>query len=161
MLITILDEQQNAIRVKEVPENYRIDLNDNVRPYNESSDGALSPDRLPIKKSIHKERDRRVTVGTSVTISGVGDIWLDGEPTTVRNMQGLVQAAHLRITLGNTTQITKFRDKTNTVFDLMPLQVIELWQAGAAYVEAVFQASWAIKDGYPFPEDITDDSLWP
>lgn len=113
------------------------------------------------RSAINAERERRISAGTTVTVTGVGDIPVQGRDVDIRNLQGLGLMALARVSSGDTTTLTTFRDADNVDHDLTPPQVLELVQNAAAAAEAIIQASWAIKAMDPLPSDVTDDSLWP
>jgi hypothetical protein len=113
------------------------------------------------RAAINAERERRIAAGTTVTVTGAGDIPVQGREVDVRNLQGLGLAALARVSTGDTATITTFRDANNVDHELTPPQVLELVQRAAGVVEAIIQASWAIKAMDPLPEDITADELWP
>lgn len=111
--------------------------------------------------AINTERERRIAAGATVTVTGAGNIPVQGRDVDVRNLQGLGLAALARVSAGDTATITVFRDADNVDHDLTPPQVLELVQRAAGVVEAIIQASWAIKAMMPLPEDVTADGLWP
>jgi len=111
--------------------------------------------------AVNMERERRIAAGATVTVTGAGDIPVQGRDVDVRNLQGLGLAALARVSAGDTATITTFRDAGNVDHDLTPPQVLELVQRAAGVVEAIIQASWAIKAMDPLPDDVTDDGLWP
>lgn len=113
------------------------------------------------RATINTERERRIALGVTVNVTGDGDIPVQGRDEDIRNIQGLGLGALARVSLGDTSTITTFRDANNVDHDLVPQQVLELWQKSAGAVEAILQASWTIKAMDPIPEDITDDALWP
>ncbi len=110
---------------------------------------------------VNIERDFRVNLGKVFVIPGVGSISVSGDNETMRNLQALAFAASLRVAAGDVLTLTPYRDDTNTIFQLTPPQVIELFSYGAAYVSAVYQASWALKDNLPIAIDYHDDRHWP
>lgn len=113
------------------------------------------------RAAINAERERRISSGATVTVTGVGDIPVQGRDVDIRNLQGLGLMALARVSSGDTTTLTTFRDADNVDHDLTPPQVLELVQNAAAAAEAIIQASWTIKAMDPLPSDVTDDSLWP
>src|SRR5690606_4138640 len=113
------------------------------------------------RAAINAERERRISAGATVTVTGIGEIPVQGRDVDIRNLQGLGLMALARVSSGDTTTLTTFRDADNVDHDLTPLQVLELVQNAAAVVEAIIQASWTIKAMDPLPADVTDDSLWP
>jgi hypothetical protein len=113
-------------------------------------------------EKLNEERDRRVLEGNTFEVNAYGPVTIAGDDTTIRNLQGLALAAQLRMSQGDLTTITNFRDETNVVHQLVPAQVIDLWSQGAAYVSALFQSAWALKDNPAgIPNDYQDDKYWP
>ena len=113
-------------------------------------------------EDVNAERRARLTAGFDATLSdGVTVIPLQGRDEDMRNLHGLCTAAQLRMAGGDTTTVTAFRDRDNVNHDLTPVEVVELWSIAAAWVSAVYAASWAIKDIDPIASDYADDSRWP
>lgn len=115
----------------------------------------------PTGDDVNNERDRRVTAGSTFTVTGYGDIPVAGDETTARNLQGLAFAAQMRVAQGDVTTLTPYRDEANAIHQLTPPQMIELWSLGASFISAVYQASWVLKDGASIPVDFTSDGYWP
>ena len=114
------------------------------------------------REDVNAERDRRVLAGATFDVAGYGSIRIAGDGMTQTNLMALSQAAQLRIGQGDVTTITKYRDEDNIIHDLTPPQVIDLWSQGAAFVSAVFQSSWTLKDDEAgIPADYADDGRWP
>lgn len=111
-------------------------------------------------EAINDERERRKVIGTTVTITGYGDIPIQGRPEDRENLQGLGQGALARLMLGDTTTLTKFRDAVNTDHFLTPPQMLETWQKGAGYINKLYDWSWSIKALPTIPEDYQDDMYW-
>ena len=105
---------------------------------------------------INAERQRRIIAGK--VINGV---YVTGRDEDARNLTNLALAAQMRIGMGDTTTPTTYRDGDNVDHDLTPPQMLALWQQSAAYVSALYAASWAIKAMDTLPEDVTADELWP
>jgi hypothetical protein len=117
---------------------------------------------VPENSDVNAERDRRVVAGRSFDVAGYGPVVIAGDETTIRNLQGLAFAAQMRLAQGDTTTITPFRDETDVIHELVPAQVIDLWAKGSAYVSALFQAAWVLKDNPEgIPLDYTEDKHWP
>ncbi|MEQ1938628.1 hypothetical protein ABMA46_10260 [Mesorhizobium sp. CN5-321] len=130
------------------------ELSDVLRPY-----GLRVP--VASNEDVNAERERRIAAGATVTVTAAGAIPVQGRDVDVRNLQGLGLAALARVSAGDTTTMTTFRDADNVDHDLTPPQVLELVQRAAGVVEAIITASWAIKAMDPLPADVTDDALWP
>lgn len=110
---------------------------------------------------VNAERYQREAAGCTVTVPGAGSIPLEGNEKSMRNLQGLAFAASLRIGQGDTTTVTVFRDALNVDHSLVPAQILALWSQGAAYISALYNASWDIKAMDPIPADYADDAHWP
>ncbi|OJU02873.1 MAG: hypothetical protein BGN87_06170 [Rhizobiales bacterium 65-79] len=105
---------------------------------------------------MNAERDRRIVAGK--TINGIA---VTGREEDARNLTNLALGAQLRIAAGDTTTLTTFRDGNNADHDLTPPEMLELWQQSAAYVSALYAASWTIKALDPIPADFDAESRWP
>lgn len=114
----------------------------------------------PTLDDARRERDRRIEAGTTVLITGVGHVPMQGREADMRNLQGLFGIAQLRLETGNTNTL-RFRDADNAMHDLTPSQVVELFTAGVAFIEACHAVVWAWADGPGVPADFTDDGHWP
>lgn len=112
--------------------------------------------RASAEAAVNAERQRRILAGK--VIDGVH---VTGRDEDARNLTNLALAAQLRIASGDTTTLTTYRDGNNVDHELTPPQMLALWQESAAYVSALYAASWAIKAMEPLPEDVTADELWP
>lgn len=112
--------------------------------------------RAAIHAAINAERARRITAGK--VFDGV---YVTGRDEDARNLTNLALGAQLRISQGDTATHTTYRDGNNVDHDLTPSQLLSLWQQSAAYVSALYEASWALKAMDPLPADVTDDGLWP
>lgn len=106
--------------------------------------------------AVNAERQRRIVAGAVI-----GGVRVTGRDEDARNLTNLALAAQLRIAGGDATTPTTYRDGDNVDHDLTPPQMLALWQQSAAYVSALYAASWAIKAMEPVPEDVTADELWP
>jgi hypothetical protein len=121
-----------------------------------------APPPPPDSASVNAERDRRVTAGSTFDVAGYGPVRIRGTADDTRNLQALAFAAQLRMAQGDVTHITKFCDDDNVIHDLTPPQILDLWSQGAAYVSAIYAASWVLKDGPDgIPADYADDVHWP
>lgn len=143
----------------------------------EATDGAaiggtydgqtFTPKVIPPKPltnaDVNAELQRRVQQGGSFKPVGYPTpIPVLGDDTTTRNLQALAFAASMRLGGGQGAASTPFRDHANVVHNLNQGQVLDLWNQGAAYVSAIFQAAWALKDNpNGVPADFADDVHWP
>jgi len=121
-----------------------------------SQSAAYTPPPAPITNDdINRERARRIVAGK--VIDGV---YVTGRDEDARNLTNLMLAAQQRITTGISTPTT-YRDGNNVDHPLSPAEIVSLWQQSAAYVEALYAASWALKALDPIPADYTTDQHWP
>lgn len=116
-----------------------------------------------LREQITAERERRIELGTTVTIEagGLGDLPLQGRDQDMIDYMALERAAQKLISDGITEPSIVFRDGANVEHLLTPAQMIEAYEKGAAWVQAVYQASWALKDADPIPTSFADDAHWP
>jgi hypothetical protein len=111
---------------------------------------------------VNAERARRLVAGTTVIVTGHGTVALSGRDEDTRNLQGLAFAAQLRLSHGDTTHQTTFRDAENIDHVLTPAQVLEMWSLGSAWIEQVYAASWSLKGTQGgIPADYANDGYWP
>tara|TARA_Y100000296_G_scaffold38129_1_gene44140 strand:- start:99 stop:512 length:414 start_codon:yes stop_codon:yes gene_type:complete len=113
------------------------------------------------RDALHAHRDQLIAAGTTVTVTGIGDVPVIGTPFDQNVMLSLIQRGSARLAAGDATADLVFRDANNTIHQLTGAQAVELAEAGMMWVELVMSASWAIKDAGPIPEDFTDPSYWP
>lgn len=107
------------------------------------------------------ERDRRIVEGTVISVAGYGMVSLQGRQVDRDNLSDLAFAALLQINLGAGATLTAFRDKENVIHQLTQPQVVDLWTQAGAYVSAVYESSWALKDMTEIPANFADDEFWP
>lgn len=111
--------------------------------------------------AVNAERDRRIAAGKVVDVPGLGPIAMQGRMQDMQNLLALFNAANLRKAGGDTSAGIVFRDADNVVHQMTSDQMIALYVMGATWVEAVYDASWRMKDGGDVPADFTDDRHWP
>ena len=111
---------------------------------------------------VHQERKKRIAQGTSVTLAGYGTpVALQGRDSDRANISDLAQLAQMRISAGDYTTTTVFRDRNNVDHSLNPAQITDLYIQAAAFFQAVMQASWTLKEMDPVITDPTQESHWP
>ena len=113
------------------------------------------------RDALHAHRDQLIAAGTTVTVTGIGDVPLRGSPFDQTVMLSLLQRGAARVAANDTTADILFRDDDNTDHLLTGEQAVELAEAGMAWVQAVMQSSWAIKDAGEIPADFDDPVHWP
>ncbi|WP_422028181.1 hypothetical protein [Roseovarius sp.] len=119
-----------------------------------------------IKRAVNVERDRRVAAGTTVAVTGYGDVPVQGGVSDQINMIALDATAKSLKASGETGAIIPFRDAVDIMHDLTPDQMIELVAKSKQVATAIYAVSWDMKDGTGdftggIPTDFTDDSYWP
>lgn len=122
--------------------------------------GTVAP-YVPKVREVVAERERRIEAGATLTVTGYGPVQLAGDDATRADLQAQATAAQLYISSGNTTQAMQVRGSDGTVHTLTPAQMLELWSLGAAYIQGIFAASWALEAMDPIPADFAADSRWP
>ncbi|MCA0961135.1 hypothetical protein [Salipiger bermudensis] len=127
----------------------------------ESKEAEVAEEQARRKVALHQHRDQLIAEGTTVTVTGIGDVPLRGLPFDQTVMLSLLQRGAARVAANDSTADILFRDDANTEHMLTGAQAVELAQAGMTWIEDVMQASWAIKDAGPIPEDFTDPIYWP
>lgn len=109
---------------------------------------------------VNSERDRRLMAGTFVTPTGHSTpVYLNhaDEP----NLVGLTATALFQVQSGNGSQTVTWRDNSNVLHELTYDQVIEMQALAAAFKQAVYEASWSLKDSPSgIPLDYADDAHW-
>lgn len=121
----------------------------------------VPPVRKVTPEDVFSEMDRRLKLGTTVNVTGVGPISVKGDDISIRNLQSLALGASIRINSGQGAVKSKFRDATGVVNQLTQNQIVELWSGGAAYGELMYDRAWAlIADPANIPADYTEDSYW-
>lgn len=124
------------------------------------AEDVAESDRRAFSKLVNAERSRRILEGVEILLSDTDrPVALQGREEDWRSLTDLCTNAQLQLGLGDDEPIP-FRDRDNEIHQLKPHQVIELWQRGNAWVSAVRQASWRIKEMKPYPQDVSVDALW-
>lgn len=121
---------------------------------------TLKP-RVYTTEHVNAERDRRIALPTTFTITGYGDVTIRGDAKTISNLDSLALKANVLTAQGASGNITNYRDDNNVTHPLSQTQVLDLWAKGAAHIQAVYEASWDIKDAGPIPADYNSDTYWP
>jgi hypothetical protein len=111
------------------------------------------------RDAVNAHRLTIIAAGSEVEITGHGPVALQGRQEDLTSLQGLAFGAQLRLSMGDSTTLMPFLDRLNVMHHLLPAQMLQLWQKGAAFVSAVYARSWVIKDMDP-ETDITDPQLW-
>lgn len=124
----------------------------------------LAKESVDLKRAfqdkVNAKRAKVIAAGTDVNVTGHGSVALQGRPEDQTSLQGLAFGAQLRLSMGDNTTLMVFLDRANVLHQLTPMQMIELWQKGAAFVSAIYARSWAIKEMDPAIADVSDPSLW-
>ena len=113
-------------------------------------------------EQVNRERDRRVRLGTDFALTGGPTVAVAGDDQTKVNLHAMALAAKARMDAGDVATLTPYRDENNAIHNLTPPQLFELWSMGSAYISAIYQASWVLKDNPAgVPTDYKEDTHWP
>lgn len=110
---------------------------------------------------IDREHDRRAALGKIFTVTGYGDIPLEGSLRTQTVLLALKDTARDMQAAGVTAALLFFTDRDNVDHNLTPAQTIDLVDQGKAYMQALHEAKRTLKASPPIPADYADDSYWP
>lgn len=111
---------------------------------------------------VNTYRQAVIDAGYVVTVTGYGDVALQGRDQDKILLQGLLSAAQVRLAQGDDETMTEFMDRDNVPHLLTPPQVVEMVLMGLAWVSAVYSVSWAIKEeGDPGDDSWKGDVRWP
>lgn len=105
---------------------------------------------------INRERTRRKELG--ISFNGV---YLRGEPDDRENLTNLYNIAQARLAQGDNTTTTNFMDGNNILHQLIPQEMVDCYFAGLQYIDALYNASWAIKAMDRADLDYENDNHWP
>jgi Domain of unknown function (DUF4376) len=124
---------------------------------------GLVPTAKLYGEAVNAERDRRVALGVTITVSPGKAVPVDtrGEQDLL-NIGGLAQVAKARVDAGDTTPI-QFRGSDNVTYSLTPAEMWTLANGAgvAAHVQLLYAKAWALKDAFPaMAADITADANW-
>lgn len=130
-------------------------------------DTTVITDVTPTDAMVNAERDRRIEAGKSFTVTGYGS----AIPLTGRQRDQIVYMQRLSLAQqmiagADTTTTMVLRDGGDVNRHLTAPQMAELIGQAIAWVEAVMQVSWDMKDAagdFPagIPADFADDLYWP
>lgn len=126
-----------------------------------SKEAEAAQEQARRKEALHRHRDQLIAEGTTVTVTGIGDVPLRGTPFDQTVLLSRRQQGADLIAAGDESASILFRDAANTEHMLTGAQAVEMVDAGMAWIEDVMQASWAIKDAGEIPADFDDPVHWP
>lgn len=138
-------------------EGYELVASDTAEIGQLYADGEfIDPPPAPVTTDqVNAERERRILKGE--TFDGV---YVTGDDTNRSNLSGLAFGASLRISQGDTTTITVFRDGNNVDHELTPPALLSVWSQAANHVSMLYEKSWALKAMEPIPADYQSDAYW-
>jgi len=114
-----------------------------------------------LSDKVNKERRRRLEVGSVITVTGYGDIPVQGRDQDQITILALELSAKSMKDAGITTASIPFRDRDNGSHMLTPDQCLELMSKAKQHAQAIYVASWNLKDMAGIPKDYTNDKWWP
>ncbi len=116
---------------------------------------------LPSPADVDREHDRRAALGKIFTVTGYGEVPLEGSLRTQTVLLALKDTARDMQAAGVTAPLLFFNDRDNVDHNLTPAQTIDLVDQGKAYMQALHEAKRLLKASPPIPADYADDSYWP
>lgn len=122
---------------------------------------AMFPSTPVSSADVNAEHDRRALAGKVFTVSGYGDIALEGGDRTQTVLLALKDTARDLLAAGITAPLLRFTDGDNITHNLTAAQTVELVDAGKAYMQALHNTKIDLKALDPIPSDFADDSRWP
>lgn len=114
-----------------------------------------------LSEKVNEERRRRLGIGSVITVNGYGDIPVQGRDEDQITILALELSAKSMKEAGVTTASIPFRDRDNGSHMLTPDQCLELMSKAKQHAQAIYVASWTLKDMAEIPEDHKDDKWWP
>jgi hypothetical protein len=123
------------------------------------TEGELAADQADRAAGVNAERDRRLAAGSTVTVSGYGDVPLQGRAVDQTNLIALEVTA-MQLVAAALDVPMDFRDADNVMHTLTPAQMLEMARLGKQAAAAIYAAAWALKDSGDIPADYTDDAHW-
>lgn len=120
-----------------------------------------TPPQPPTPEHVDAEHDRRVLVGKTFTVTGFGEVSLEGSLRTQAVLLAQKDTARDLLAAGVTDPILMLTDRDNVDHYLTADQMIELVNAGKVYMNALHAAKRALKAMDPIPADYADDARWP
>ena len=112
-----------------------------------------------LKRQINDERDRRIDLPKSVSLTSGKSFTVDMSNGGRQNIGDLGTAALAKASINDTSTIS-FRDADNVDWDLTNEDIIEMGLQVTAQVSSIHVKARAIKALNPIPTDYTEDSYW-
>ncbi len=133
----------------------------NIKTAEDLAAEADAKEKAQFGARVNAERERRLSAGVTVSVTGYGPIPVQGRPADQTNMIALSDTAKDLAAAGITAPVIPFRDRDNAVHNLTPQQVVELTRKAKETAAAIYAASWALKDADTIAADFADDAYWP
>lgn len=115
----------------------------------------------PDKTDVDVERDRRIALGFSLSMSDGSTIPVQTRNAVdFRNLSGLSDSAIALKVEGQVPTTIVFHDAVDQNHNLAPDLVVEMGLKIVAAVQAIYAKSWVLKAMSPIPKDYADDSHW-
>ena len=117
---------------------------------------------LTLKEKVDAERDRRIALGQTVTLSDGRTIKVQTKTEDDFMALDRLQNKALAYSLMQKPDVKmSLRDADNQMHELTASQMIELRELVDWEVQAIYEASWQLKDLSPIPENFADEKFWP
>lgn len=116
----------------------------------------------PTKDQVSAERERRLALGCSVTLSsGQGPIPVQTrDEVDHRNLLTLESQAMKAVIAGAPQTSFPFRDADDKTWSLTALEMMDMTAKVAAFGAGIFAKSWALKTMDPIPATYQADEWW-
>ena len=121
----------------------------------------LPPPPPPGSADVDEEHDRRALAGKTFTVTGYGDVALEGSLRTQTVLLALKDTARDLIDASITDPVLMLTDRDNVDHYLTATQVVELVNAGKQFMQELHAAKRTLKAMDPVPADFADDGYWP
>jgi hypothetical protein len=112
-------------------------------------------------EAVDAEHDRRAIHGRSFAVPGIGAVPLEGTERTQLVLLALKDSARDLRDAGVTAPLLLFTDRDGTDHMMTAAQMIDLVNAGKAWMQKVHAAKRDLKAMDPIPADFADDRHWP
>jgi hypothetical protein len=110
------------------------------------ADSAFADIRLRKAEEIHAVREAKIAAGVPYDFPDGGGTIQTRDMTDARNIQTSVISALILQAAGETKPVLVFRDMEDVSHSMTPAQVLEMGLYVAQYGQAIYSASWQLRD---------------
>lgn len=109
---------------------------------------------------VNHERTRRIARPVSISLTTGKKFSVDMSGESRHNIADMAHMAREKIIAADVSKMT-FRDASNVNQSLTAVEIVEMAVQVFGIVDAIYKASWALKDTDPIPDDYSNDKHWP